>query len=102
MSFTRPHWTVFGFAIFCVAAGCHLLPKSKASCGNCVPSGVAEVPVTYENYTPPQAVPVPAPVELPPQPNDNLPPSPSSRAIPDGQFDFFDSQNTGLLPKQSR
>lgn len=51
-------------------------------------TGVAEVPSTYENYTPvPSAPPLAAP---PMESNDDVPGPPLTRSVPNGSVDYFE------------
>jgi hypothetical protein len=85
------------WAACCALAGCCLAPKTRSACADCVPSAIAEVPITYENYTPPQPTLVPLPgVEIPPAPIDQPVPTPAStRIAPDEHIDFFEPANAG-------
>jgi|GEM_PF-6490512 len=93
-------------AACCALVGCCLVPKSRAACGDCTSSAIAEVPSTYENYTPPQpslrSVPQPG-VVLPPEPDGaTVPPPPTTRVVPDSRFDFFEPANNDRAGTNTR
>lgn len=104
MSFASRTLPRLSCAACCALVGCCLAPKHHGACNNCAPSAIAEVPTTYENYTPPQPMLKPVPgVELPPLPDDQtvLPP-PQTRSVPDGQFDFFEPSNASRPQSDAR
>src|SRR5687768_12893044 len=101
MTFPFPKFSWLSCAACCALAGCCLTPKTRSACSDCVPSAVAEVSTTYENYTPPQPTLMPFPgVEAPPSPDEQPVPPPPTTRVPNSQVDFFEpagidrSQNT--------
>ncbi len=73
-------------------AGCSAMHHSQTPCASCVSDAVVSPPSTYENYTPPQpllnSVPLPS---TEPAPEQDAPPPPETRNVPDKNFDFFDA-----------
>lgn len=91
-SVSRASFSLCGLA--CLAlAGCCTAQKAGANCSNCSQSVVAEVPSTYENYTPPQPKlsPIPMPTPGPAADTVDPPPPPATRNDTNKVIDYFES-----------